>query len=329
MGAPLVSVLIPAYNAEETLGATVESVLGQTWSSVEVVVVDDGSQDRTAAVAEGYGGARVVRQENRGAAAARNEALRHASGAYVQFLDADDILAPRKIEAQVARLEAASGRTIATGPWSRFYGAEPPDVVPATQPDFRDYDDPLDWLVQSWNGRGTMPPLAWLLPRAVVEAAGPWNEALSLDDDGEYFARALLAADGIAFCSDAVAYYRSGRPSLSGRRDRAALESQFKVIQLSADRLLDREDSPRTRHAAACRWQGFMYGSYLSAPDLAARAEAEVERLGGGSWELRVSRPIRPIRGLVGWRAAIRLQRAYAALTAPLRSLRRSTRGPA
>ena len=96
----LVSILIPAYNAERWLGATIESALAQTWPAKEIIVVDDGSTDRTLAVARGFGdrGVQVITQANRGAAAARNTALRAARGAWIQFLDADDLLNPRKIE---------------------------------------------------------------------------------------------------------------------------------------------------------------------------------------------------------------------------------------
>jgi glycosyltransferase involved in cell wall biosynthesis len=100
---PLVSILIPAYNAERSVGATLKSALGQTWSRKEIIVVDDGSRDQTLTVARAFASAelKVVPQENQGAAAARNKAFSLCQGDYVQWLDADDLLAPDKISRQL------------------------------------------------------------------------------------------------------------------------------------------------------------------------------------------------------------------------------------
>ena len=105
--APRVSVIIPTHNRAAILGATVESVLAQTHPAVEILVVDDGSSDDTAAVV-GRRGERVVylRQENRGVEAARKHGLVRSSGRYVNFLDDDDLMAPAKLARQVALLEA-------------------------------------------------------------------------------------------------------------------------------------------------------------------------------------------------------------------------------
>jgi len=105
MGQPLISVIIPAYNARTFISAAVESVLAQTHPAVEVIVVDDGSTDRTLdALAAFQGRIRSLRQPNRGPAAARNAGLALAGGEYVMFLDADDWILPDKLRRQVACL---------------------------------------------------------------------------------------------------------------------------------------------------------------------------------------------------------------------------------
>src|SRR5215212_10925703 len=100
---PLVSVIIPAYNAGRTITAAVGSVLAQTFRDYEIVVADDGSTDDTGQCVARFG-ERVtyLRQDNAGPASARNLALRHATGKYVAFLDADDVWLPRKLERQIA-----------------------------------------------------------------------------------------------------------------------------------------------------------------------------------------------------------------------------------
>ena len=99
---PLVSILIPAYNAAEWIAESLRSAMEQTWPRKEIIVVDDGSRDRTAEVARRFASneVAVVSIENQGAAAARNHALQLAQGDYIQWLDADDLLAPDKIERQ-------------------------------------------------------------------------------------------------------------------------------------------------------------------------------------------------------------------------------------
>ena len=106
MSPPLVSVVIPAYNAERTIPSTLVSVLGQTVADIEVIVVDDGSIDSTSNIARSLRDSRlrVVRQANSGHAGARNTGIRHATGKYVAFVDADDLWLPRKLETQLCFL---------------------------------------------------------------------------------------------------------------------------------------------------------------------------------------------------------------------------------
>jgi glycosyltransferase involved in cell wall biosynthesis len=99
--APRVSGVIPAYNAEEFLAETIQSALAQTYPLVELVIVDDGSSDRTAEVAGRFPNARVIRTPNRGPGAARNTGVAAASGEWIAFLDADDLWHPQKTEIQL------------------------------------------------------------------------------------------------------------------------------------------------------------------------------------------------------------------------------------
>src|SRR5262249_29206573 len=143
---------------------------------------------------------------------------------------------------------------------------------------------------------------------------GPWNEKLSLCNDTEYFTRAVLASRKIAFCSDSIAYYRSGNQTLSGKRDKAALESFHFVCDLCVQHILSAENSERTRHACAGLWQFFVYWTYPDASDLVADAEERVRQFGGSNVKLRVSRPLEFLGKVIGWKTAKRVQRAYYAI---------------
>lgn len=104
--APLITVVIPAFNAERFLSEAIESVLCQSYDHLELIVVDDGSTDGTAAVAGRYGSAlRLVRQSNSGVSRARNHGITLAIGDFVAFLDADDVWMPTKLGAQIAYLQ--------------------------------------------------------------------------------------------------------------------------------------------------------------------------------------------------------------------------------
>jgi glycosyltransferase involved in cell wall biosynthesis len=117
----LVSVIIPAYNAEPFLRITLASAQAQTYENIEIIVVDDGSTDATAAIAMGAATAdkriRVLRQKNLGVAAARNRALTESHGEYIAPLDADDAWHPQNVSLQVAALEAAGPQTAVSYAW--------------------------------------------------------------------------------------------------------------------------------------------------------------------------------------------------------------------
>ncbi len=281
---PLVSIIIPCYNAERWLAATLESALTQTWPHTEIILVNDGSRDGSLAVAQRFAarGVQVIDQPNAGASAARNHGLRLARGDLIQFLDADDLISAEKLGAQVELLRARPAGTVATCAWGRFQD-DPATARFVDEAVFRDFA-PVDFLVLAGDTGAMMHPSCWLLPRAVAERAGPWDETLSLNDDGEYFCRALLASTGMAFCPDGRSYYRSGLAgSLSQQRGDRARHSQFRSIELITSRLLAAEDSPRTRRAAANYFQRFIYDFFPAPAGLMQQAAARVTALGGAT----------------------------------------------
>src|SRR5690349_6121929 len=145
---PKVSVLIPCYNSEKYIGETRESVFRQTWPELEVIVVDDGSTDGSAAVVRSFEGRSLhfLQQPNRGSTSARNLCCSLATGEFIQYLDADDLIAPDKIARQMGRLQLAP-RCIASAEWGRFYKS-PEETRLCEEPVWRDLAA-IDWLVLS------------------------------------------------------------------------------------------------------------------------------------------------------------------------------------
>jgi glycosyltransferase involved in cell wall biosynthesis len=308
MTAALVSIIVPCYNAEPWLAATLDSALAQTWPEREIILVDDGSRDRSLAVGREYEarGVRVVAQPNQGASAARNAGLRAARGAFIQFLDADDLLAADKIEQQMRLLAAGNGSRVATGAWARFE-TDPAGAIFTPQANWGDLGGP-EFLQLNYEQVTMMHPAAWLAPRNLLDQAGPWDESLSLNDDGEYFARVALAAERIVFCPGARSYYRSNlRGSLSARVDRRSLESLFRSTELTLRHLLAADSSPRSRAAAAYAWKWMAFELYPGAPDLARTAEASSRALGGSRRPYPAGGRFQLAARVLGWRLAKRL----------------------
>lgn len=308
----LVSVIIPCRNGEPWLAAAIESCLAQTWRNLQIIVVDNGSTDRSLEVARRYEGRGVAALEcaRSGASAARNAGLAQARGDLVQFLDADDVLDPEKIRVQVERLVSAPACCVASGAWARFRQATS-EATFMPERVWRDFA-PEKFLIASWLGGGMMPSFAWLTPRELIERVGPWNESLSLNDDGEFFSRVVLASLGVVFCDGAWGYYRSGRQaSMSRRRDRDALSSAFAATGLCCGYVLQRTTSEQARKACATQYQRFAYEAYPYAPDLVARAERRIRELGGGELRPGGGRMVKLLSRGFGWKFAKRCQLAW------------------
>jgi glycosyltransferase involved in cell wall biosynthesis len=311
-GDPLVSVIVPAYNAEQFIEESLRSALVQTWTRLELIVVDDGSVDSTAEIAARLGDKRirVIGQENRGAAAARNTGLMNATGKYVQFLDADDILSTSKIELQTIALEHAGPDTIASCSWAHF-AVDPAHSVIEPQPVWSE-ERPLEWLILSAAGGGMMQPAAWLTPRSLIDKAGPWNESLTLHDDGEFFARILVNASRNIFVRDALIYYRGVRGSLSRTRGRKAAESAYEVCSAKAHLIMSKRDDNAARRAVATEFARFVYEFHTSAPDLAEKSLSEMRNLGVAPAPSVGGGIFQGLSAIVGFERALRVRAALA-----------------
>ena len=248
----LVSILIPAYNANKWLAATIRSAVAQTWKRKEIIVVDDGSTDQTLAIARQFesDSVRVVSQKNQGAAAARNLALQLSKGDYIQWLDSDDLLAPEKIERQLAALrEGDSNRILLSSPWARFYYRTRHAIFSPSSL-WQDLS-PVEWLLRKMGENLYMQPASWLTSRELAQAAGPWDTRLWYDDDGEYFCRVLLASEGTRFVPGTGVFYRiTGVNSISymGRSDRKR-DALLLSVKLHIQYLRSLEESDRVRRA--------------------------------------------------------------------------------
>jgi glycosyltransferase involved in cell wall biosynthesis len=308
---PLVSILIPAYNAEAWISDTLRSAVAQTWEPKEIIVVDDGSTDGTLAVARQFESetVRVVTQKNQGAAATRNAAFSLCKGDYIQYLDADDLMGPEKIASQMEALgQSPDKRTLLSGSWGNFmYRYYRTKFIPSAL--WCDLS-PVEWLLRKMRLNLYMQTASWLVSRELAEAAGPWNTRLLGDDDGEYFCRVLLASSGVRFVPGARVYYRASGPgSLSyiGHSDKKAL-AQWHSMELHINYIRSLEDSPRVRDACVTYLQNWLFFFYPERPDLVRQAEEMAASLGGTLQPPKLSWKYSWIAALFGRQQAKRAQ---------------------
>jgi glycosyltransferase involved in cell wall biosynthesis len=252
---PLVAIVIPAYNSAAWVEETLASVLAQTAGSAvaEVAVVDDGSTDGTAEVARRWLADtplrwRVLRQPNRGPGAARNAGLRATTAPWVQFLDADDLLDPHKIEIQLAAARTADPETaLVHSAWQRF-GLLDPRWESGRVETFRpDADVLTDLLYASAIATGSQ-----LFSRLWLDRVGGYDERFRYGEDYDLYFR-LLFAGGKFVLVDAdrpLFFYRRHGPSLSTHpvlgnaevpaRYAAQLEAEFRRRGDLSGRRLDK-----------------------------------------------------------------------------------------
>jgi glycosyltransferase involved in cell wall biosynthesis len=303
---PHISIIVPAYNAEAYISDAINSALNQTFSDIEVIVVNDGSTDNTLEIIRNIDDSRIhlVEADHQGASAARNIGLKEATGEYIQFLDSDDILSPDKIETQLkVLLHTNDTKTIASCAWLKFENNL--DEAALRPEEVWTVEDPVEWLICSLSGGGMMQPGAWLAHRHLIQAAGPWDESLSLHDDGEFFTRVLLQSDRQVFVPGPRVYYRSVPDSLSRKRSRAAIESAYRVCQSRDKHLLARRNDQRTRRAIATQYAQFLYEFSLEAPDLVNVVMQRMAELDAKPLNVVGGKTFRHLAALVGFKSAI------------------------
>jgi glycosyltransferase involved in cell wall biosynthesis len=283
-----ISVIIPCRNSADTLAQTIDTVLTQTTSAHEILVVNDRSLDASVQVAAGFGHpVRVLSAPAPGANAARNAGAGASEGDALMFLDADDLLAPNAFTELVRVLASAPGG-IACTQWRRYAGMS---GIWRSQPPSCEHRGAFEGPLSAWLSGWYHPPCSVLWSRAAFEATGGWTPGLALNQDGDIMMRAIAAGVPIATTGRALTYYRrhgAERASVSSdRTSRPRLEARLQVLHRIADAAGRREQSALARAfarlAEECRAQ----------PDLLEEAKAAERRHGGSRRRHAVSTRIR------------------------------------
>lgn len=210
-GGDRVSIIMPAYNAEEWIGKAIDSVIAQTHQHWELLIVDDGSSDRTAQKVSGYEDERIqlYQQVNKGVSAARNFALQKLQGDFILFLDADDMLLPRSLESRMELFSKDPCLAFVDGP-VQLTGDSIDDLKRIWTPSFEGY--PKEELLALKDS--CFVTITWLIRRE-PERDYSFDEGLTHCEDLDFF---LSVADQgrYAAVEEPIMYFRrTGRSAMS------------------------------------------------------------------------------------------------------------------
>lgn len=307
-----VSILIPCFNAAQTLESTLRSCICQGEDVVEeIIVVDDHSRDNSKSIFDQIAHDHPsfhwtwANNPSKGACSARNHAFRLSQGAFIQWLDADDILGSNKLREQVFLLQNHSNSIVAC-PFHDFQGSIEDGVnriarkwsLPAES-------QPGDWLARD----AIIGSHCWMTPRTIATSAGLWDENLTINQDGEYFARVVASAHRVLFDDQVEVYYRREGGGVSKfSADKA--DSLFRSIEAIAKTALQLEESERMRQMISNQWQHFIYTAYPHAPELRRQAEALLRELPPPTLAnpQTVSRASQLFSQLFGWKTLMHIR---------------------
>ena len=282
---PLVSIIMPVFNGELFVKDSIGSVLNQTFENFELIIINDGSNDKSLDYIISFDDPRIILidQENEGRLRTRNVGLKTARGKYIQYLDQDDILHKDKLLNQVNDLTDEDETIISMGEL-RLFDLSPDDDVKLNFFDsFANYIKPMDFLFQLSKGNAVQTSV-WLTPKSLHNVAGTWNESLTLNpmDDGELFTRILLKSSLIKFNRKAICYHRRHNNYIRGstHNNETKVKSYFKSLVLCKEYILNYENSFRTRQICASMFKHFLYLHHNNYPELGKEAFGIITELG-------------------------------------------------
>ena len=303
-----VSVLIPAFNASSFILDTLNSCIAQGDSIKEIIVVDDGSTDNTVETVDALRQSNaapihLIRTENHGACHARNLAFSHAKADWIQWLDCDDILAEGKIQRQLEWLSSKPDSLAYSG-WEKFRGK--PATSSFSQWDtLHDEYSPTEWLKSRTMGI----PGCWLGHRSLFESIGPWDESLFINQDGEYFTRAIVKAQSVGVIKNTGVHYRVGHANRTSNFSPDKAKSLYQSIESFENEALKLGSD--LNHVIAEQYQAFIHRVYPHCRAERRVAGERIKALADGPIEnhLLESERSKQWAALIGWKAFVLLRR--------------------
>ncbi|TQI71944.1 glycosyl transferase family 2 [Gramella sp. Hel_I_59] len=310
MAENLVSVIIPNFNSIKFIEATLDSVFNQTYKNIEIIIIDDGSTDGSFEYISNLDNQNIklLKSPGKGACAARNYGLRLAKGEFIQFLDADDLFSPNKIESQVSALRNQP-ESIAVCSTKHFYETIDKGVITDREFLYTTSDTEAFLLnLYGANGQQNMVQTsAWLTPRILLDKVAPWDETLSKDQDGEYFCRVVTTAKKVIYTPETVNYYRKHikGSNIANQRQQIHLESQIRALDSKTKQFVILKDSQAYNNAMALQYKIIAIDAYPMHKTIYKAAIHKTDQFGGSTYEpVMGGKIIESIKAIFGWRAA-------------------------
>jgi glycosyltransferase involved in cell wall biosynthesis len=307
----LVSVIIPNYNSSKFIQETLNSVLKQTYKNIELIIVDDGSTDGSYEYISSLDepNLKLVKNLTKGACAARNYGLRLATGHYIQFLDADDLLDLNKIDVQVKLLENCDYNIAVCGT-KHFYKSTQDGVITDT-PFLFSTNKPHDFLLSLYGADGYNQNMvaqhAWLTPKSVIDQAGFWDENLIKDQDGEFFCRVVMASKGVCFANNTICYYRKYKQSknVSSGKTKMHILSQLVALKSKEEQLRKFKYTQAFKNAMALQYKIIGISAYPEYKAVCNESMKKSMSYGGSSYvPVLGGKIIELLKSLFGWKFA-------------------------
>ena len=194
---PAISIIIPSFNSEKHIAETIDSILGQTFADIEILVVDDGSSDRTREIVRSYAASspvQLITQKNSGVCVARNHGLRRAQGSYICFMDHDDYWFPDKLQRQIAAFEAYPDAGVIYSCFVNWHADAGGDFPPANSFEFPERPDEIDpdfsgWIYHQFLTDCWMLTSTAMFRREVLTRCGSFDESLPYSEDWDLWLR--------------------------------------------------------------------------------------------------------------------------------------------
>lgn len=301
---PLVSICIPVYNAVHWLPETLDRLKRQTYSSIEVIIVDDHSTDNSLQIAQAYesDSIQVYSNPKKGGNSARNYAFQMSKGDYIKFMDADDYMDDSMIELQVARLleEDNPENCIVLSPViMRFQDGI--DLHQVGRSIDHDYSPGIELLIDIWRGKGWNCPHCHLMHHSLVKRSKGWDETVVKNQDGEYFGRVYTIADKVVSVKQVNAIWRQTGIGVSTKMNDAAMESVLRSYRILADLILSYKSDAEHRDICSRYISSCMYSNYPTNKKYIPEMERYMKE-NGLCFKIPNQRRLKVLCSIVGWK---------------------------
>lgn len=237
MDSPLVSILIPMYNSENYIDKTIISLSRQTYKNIEIIIVDDHSNDHSYNIAKKYetSNIKVFINPGKGGNSARNYAFSKCKGEYIKFLDADDFFSDNIVEEQINYL-LKYGTKDSVAFSTLIIKQKNGDIISKKRKIDKTYIPAIELLLDMWNNKESNCPHCHLMSRTLFEKSKGWNEEIIKNQDGEFFSRIYSIADKAIFVPDCSAtwnrHFGSVSSSLNNRTEMSVVQTYLSICNL-------------------------------------------------------------------------------------------------